>query len=144
MEQEVWTLEDVYISVFTQDASGNVVEPAVRDEAFAQSVMVRVVRHRSEYLEPGNARQSRRTYILGYEIEVQALACDEAEQRTPFLVNDSQQYMVRIHKDRPRAVAEEETWDFHDCTVSDGPQESHRADAVGEVNITFWAPDDPE
>ena len=142
MNREVWISEEAYISVWEEDASGNVLSPMVRELYFAQNASVKPVRRVMEYEEPGVAFRQQRSVVIGYEVKLSEFFQKKGNQWSPFM-DASKRFRILVELINPMYTGitplEQDTFDFRGCTPVDGPSIGLSDDAVAVWDIGFFA-----
>lgn len=140
--REVWSAYEAEVSISEEDASGNVLSPALYEGEFVQGVSVKEIRIASGHRQPGATAEDRRGYVVGYEVQLDALLARSAEQVAPF-EGSTGRFRVAFTLINPRypgtAGMENEAPQFSGARVIEGPDWKYAKDGLLDVSVRFFA-----
>lgn len=142
MRREVWSAHEATITIWEEDASGNVIEPAIRECSFVQDASARPIRRNRVLQEPGVAYEQPRSVVVGHEISIGEFFQRQSEQTEPFLETDVK-YRIRIEFVNERytdvAPLENDVLEYSGVVVTDGPEEAWQDDDIVASRVVFTA-----
>ncbi len=142
MSREVWISHECTMSVYEEDASGNIVEPALYEELFAQDLSAKPVRVNITQRQPGVAFEETKSFVIGHEVRIGALFWKKASQVTPFL-DGTKKFRVLMDLVNPHysgiAPEENDPFDYRGCTPIEGPDWKSRDNEVLTTELVFRA-----
>lgn len=125
------------MTIQEMDASGNILSPIVADDDFVQGVDIKPERFTTSIRQPGVSFEERRSQVIGWNIDLSSWFFSKAEQLSQF-VDSAKQYRI-LFDFVNNETGEEETLDFRDARVVDGPSVNGQDNDVYGYKASWFA-----